>query len=512
MSAIASAADATLVPALRALLERRTGRPVALVETHISWVLLTDRLALKLKKPVHLAFLDFSTPALRRHFCHEELRLNRRLAADLYRAVLAVRGSVDAPRLGSEGEPIDWLLCMRRFPDGALLSQRLAAGRLAPEDLDRLAQRIAKFHAAAPVARADGPFGTPPCIAQAGRAVARQLAQLGAAPAGIEGWIKSQAQALYEPWRRRLASGFVREVHGDLHLSNVLVRGADVTAFDCVEFDPVLRWIDVMSDVAFLTMDLRAHGRADLAWCFLDAYLQASGDYEGLGVLRFYEVYRALVRALVGEIARRDGVPQAARPVDYRGCAQRWVAEAPRKPRLAILFGLSGSGKSTLALELLQVAGAVRVRSDVERKRLFGLTALQRSDTGRHDMYTADATRSTYDRLAACARHVLRAGYSVLVDAAFLLHAERQAFAALAREEGVAFTVIACEARPAVLRQRVVARAAGGGDASEADLAVLERQMRLHEPLSRAERRAAIVVPTDRLVDVASLARRWLGC
>ncbi len=497
-----------LVHALRALLERRTGRPVALVETHISWVLLTERLALKLKKPVQLPFLDFGTPALRRRFCEEELRLNRRLAPRLYRAALAVRGSAAAPRFGGGGEPIDWLLCMRRFPDDALLSQRLAAGRLQPREVDRLAQRIARFHRDAPAAAADGPFGTPQGIAQATSAVLRQLAELGGVPDGIEAWMEAQARALQAPWRQRLAGGFVREGHGDLHLANTVVLDAEVTAFDCIEFDPVLRWIDVMSDVAFLAMDLRARGRADLAWRFLDAYLQDGGDYPGLAVLRYYEVYRALVRALVARITPPRRGEGAA--VDYGLAAQALVAESRRRPRLAILFGLSGSGKSTLALELVQAAGAVRVRSDVERKRLFDLTALQRSDARLQDLYTADATRRTYDRLADCVRHALRAGYPVLVDAAFLQRAEREAFGALAREEGVPFALIACEAPPDVLRRRVAARAAAGGDASEAGLAVLERQIRLHEPLSGDERRDAVAVRTDRPVDAAALARRWM--
>jgi len=502
--------DTTLVHALRALLARRSGAPVTLIETHISWVLLTTTLALKLKKPVQLPFLDFRTPEQRRHFALQELRLNRRLAPRLYRAVLAVRGSTAAPRFDGAGEPIDWLLCMRRFADDTLLSQRLAEGRLRPEEVDRLAQRIARFHHDAPVAAAHGEFGAAQGIAQAARSTLAQLGESGAVPAGIGAWMGTQIDALQAPWQARLEAGFVREGHGDLHLSNAVVLGdGDVTGFDCIEFDPALRWIDVMNDIAFVTMDLRARGRADLAWRFLDAYLQAGGDFAGLAVLRFYEVYRALVRLLVAQLSLAGGGAAQA-GTDYAACAQALVAEGRRAPRLAILFGLSGSGKSTLALGLVQASGAVRVRSDVERKRLFGLAALQRSAASGHALYTAQATHDTYERLAACVREALAAGYPVLVDGAFLRRDERGAFEALAREQGAPFTVFACEAAPEVLRERVAARAAAGRDASEADLAVLERQMRDHDPLTEAERRHTLVVRTDDAVDLTALASRWM--
>ncbi|UZD53599.1 AAA family ATPase [Caldimonas aquatica] len=500
--------DATLVHALRSLLAERTGAPVALKETHISWVLLTPRMAFKLKKPVQLPFLDFSTPERRHRFCEEELRLNRRLAPALYRAVLAVRGHPVSPHFGGDDEPVDWLLCMKRFPDGALLSERMAAGRLRPQELERLALRLADFHRTAPVAAAGGRFGTPERIEGAVRAVLEQLASRGALPPEVDAWVEEQARRLAPVWRERLAAGFVREGHGDLHLANAVALDGEVTAFDCIEFDPALRWIDSMSDIAFLTMDLHARGRPDLAWRFLDAYLQAGGDYRGLAVLRFYEVYRALVRALVAGIAREGGGARGDGP-DYLRCAARLIAQARRRPRLAILFGLSGSGKSTLALELVQAAGAVRVRSDAERKRLFGLPATQRGAPGGVDLYTPQATRATYARLASCAREALRAGYAVIVDAAFLRREEREAFEALAREMAVAFSVFACEAEPAVLRRRVAARAAAGADVSDADLAVLEQQLRHHEPLTDRERGHAVVVATDGPVDVEALARQW---
>jgi predicted kinase len=304
----------------------------------------------------------------------------------------------------------------------------------------------------------------------------------------------------------------VRECHGDLHLANAVLIGDEVTAFDCIEFDPALRWIDVMSDVAFLTMDLRAHGRNDLAFRFLDTYLQRSGDYPGVRVLRFYEVYRALVRGLVGRVRSRSA-DAASLPAgrDYLACAQRLVQTAGGSARLLITHGLSGSGKSTVARQLLALAGAIRLRSDVERKRLFGLAALQRSAEQSVDIYTPDASRLTFDRLKECARTALQAGYPVIIDAAFLRRAERRAFQALAAELRVPFAILDCRASEAQLRQRVTARSVVGDDASEANVNVLERQLASHEPLDGDERAVALEVVTDEPVDVAALCARWLS-
>jgi predicted kinase len=298
----------------------------------------------------------------------------------------------------------------------------------------------------------------------------------------------------------------VREGHGDLHLGNLIVLDSgEATAFDCIEFDPALRWIDTMADIGFATMDLQAHGRRDLAFGFLDAYLQRGGDYAGTRVLRLYEVYRALVRALVRALSPgRPAVP------DYLACAQA-LADAGTAPRLLITYGPSGSGKSTVAAGLAAQAGAVRIRSDVERKRLFGLQALARSAEQGLDLYTPEAGRRTFDHLAACARAALLGGYPVIVDAAFLSREHRRDFEHLAWQLRVPYTILACGADAATLRERVAARDAAGSDPSEAGVAVLDKQLETGEPLDAAERECAIEVMTDRPVDMPALAARWLA-
>lgn len=498
-----SAPDRTLLDGLRRTLAQG-GTPVELVETHISWVLLAGEHAYKLKKPVALGFLDFSTVEARRRCCEEELRLNRRLAPALYLAVLPVTGTPSAPRLGEPGPVLDHVLQMRRFPAGALLSERLAAGRLQGEQVDRLAERIAAFHEAAPAAPADAAWGTPATVAAAARGVLERLAERGAPQPALERWVDAELSRLGGPMRHRLRAGRVREVHGDLHLANTLcLPDGEVTAFDGIEFDPALRWIDVIDDAGFLVMDLLAHDAPALAWRFLDGWLAATGDHAGLGVLRFYLVHRALVRALVGRLRPGAGP-------DYLALAARLAQ--PGAPRLLLTHGLSGSGKSHAAALLAGAAGAVRLRSDIERKRLFGLAPLARSAAQvPGGIYAPQATARTYDELLQRARTVLQAGWPVIVDAAFLRRCERDRFHALAFDLGVPFHLLACNAPAALLRERVAARMQRGDDPSEADLAVLAAQQTFVEPVADDEQACTLNLATDRPWDAAALAARWMA-
>ncbi|MET0543935.1 MAG: AAA family ATPase [Variovorax sp.] len=506
-----------MVQALRRHLLLVTGQDVKLVETHISWVLLAPALAFKLKKPVRLPFVDFSSLAARKHFCEEELRLNRILAPSLYLDVQPVCGTPEAPYIAdaghaAAGEPIDHVVRMRRFPDGMLLGELLGSGRLEAAELDGLARTLAHFHRDAPVAAAASGFGAPEGIEQRVMAALGSLEAACGAPRieALRRWVEGKAPGLRMAWLLRQRMGAVRECHGDLHLANVVRLDGRLQPFDCIEFDAALRCIDVMSDLAFLTMDLKAHGHTDLAFHFLDQYLQHAGDHGGLPVLRFYEVYRALVRAQVASLRGPSGEGSPG-VEDYLLCAEDIVRRAQRRPRLLITHGLSGSGKSTVAAQLLELAGSVRLRSDVERKRLFGLPALAHSADHALDIYTPDATRRTFARLAEAARLALQAGYPVIVDAAFLRHAERAAFRALAASLQVPFAILDLRASPAQLRRRVAARQAGGLDASEAGPAVLERQFAFQEPLDAQERAVAISVETEMRPDAASRCALWMA-
>ena len=466
-------------PSLADALAARLG--AQLIETHISWVLLAGEDAYKIKKPVRLSFVDYSTLAARRRFCDEELRLNRRLAPSLYLDVAPIVGTAAHPRLGGNGRAIEYAVHMRRFPEACLFSQMLERGALGPRHIDELASHLAAFHAAASRAVPDPAFGS------ARQRLQAALAALDGVRAqaswrtwhALQGWFPGEARRLLPLWIERRAEGRVRECHGDLHLANLVALEAEVMAFDGIEFDPALRWIDVLDDIAFTVMDLDARGERGLAFRFLNAWLDATGDHAAVPALRFSVAYRALVRAQVAGL--RADAPAARR---YLKTARRWTR--PGRALLAITHGLPGSGKTFESQRFLEGEGAIRLRSDVERKRLAGLAALEDSRRRGVDLYTTEAGERTYAHLLRTARTLLEAGYPVVLDAAFLRRDERERAHALARELRVPFSILDCDAPIDELRRRLRERR---GDASEADEAVLDKLRHSAEALSRAELR-----------------------
>jgi len=439
-----------------------------LIETHISWVLLAADTAYKIKKPVHLPFIDYSTLQARQHFCEEEVRLNQRLAPTLYLGVTRITGTPTSPELDSAGPVLEYAVRMRRFSPGALFSERIAAGVLDNQDMDQLAALLANFHENAPrAATADGFSGAGQRrrVALAALEGTRSFAS-DAALSALQAWLVTEAIALAPLWTSRQADGHVRECHGDLHLSNLVRLDEHIAAFDCIEFDPALRWIDVLDDAAFVVMDLAAHHRQDLCSRFLNAWLDRIGDHAALPALRFSVIYRALVRAQV-EHLRSAGSDAVHR---YLSTALAW--SQPGKARLTIMHGLPGSGKTHVSQNLLEQEGAIRLRSDVERKRLHGLGMLEDSRARGLDLYGSDTTARTYAQLFSLARIALQAGYPVILDAAFPHRSERDQAHALARNLGVPFSIVHCEAPLPVLRQRLLSRR---GDASEATPVVLDQ-------------------------------------
>lgn len=455
------------------------------IETHISYVLLTGSVAYKVKKAVRLPFLDFGTLAARRRYCEKELRINRAFAPELYLDVVPLTGTPDAPRIGDEGPALDYALRMREFPQDALASHALAHGGIDAGWVDALAHGIADAHlrAAVHVERGDPRA----ILAYALRNVELiQRTLPGERLQALGEWTRTRHAAIEGLLAQRRSAGFVRACHGDLHLGNVATVGGVPRAFDAIEFDDDLRIIDVMSDVAFLVMDFRYRGRADLGSRFLDRYLAATGDYEGLAVFRFYAVYRALVRAMVAcERARQGNDAQAALAEAARYVDLAAELASPPAPTLVVTHGFSGSGKTTGSQPMLERTGAIRVRTDVERKRLHGMSPTDRKagDT----LYRDEVTRAVYERARDLARAMLAAGFPVIVDGTFLRRWQRDLMASLAAEAGVTFAIASFECDEAVLRERVAARAARGDDASDAGLAVLEAQLRSHDPLAPDE-------------------------
>jgi uncharacterized protein len=482
---------------------------VEVLQTHISYVLLAGEYAYKIKKPVNLGFLDFSTLEARRRCCDEELRLNRRTAPNLYLATVPITGTESSPVLDGDGPAIEYAVKMRRFAQEALLDRMAKRGEVAAPLVDAIARKLAAFHGSVAVAGPGTLFGAPDHVVAPARANFDHIEQLvGDSPdlpqlGRLRSWTEREGARLAPSFAERKRGGFVRECHGDLHLGNIALIGGEPTPFDCIEFNADLRWIDVMNEVAFLVMDLADHGLPGLAIRCLNAYLETTGDYAGLAVLRFYLVYRAMVRAKVACIrAHQPGLGGTARGAaedEYRGYFR--LAEDLThvgKTALILTHGLSASGKTTVAGVLAEQLGAVRLRSDVERKRLFGLDAAARTASALGGgIYAPDATRRAYARMADLARSVLAAGWPVIVDATFLRDAERAAFRSLGRELAVPVAFISCTAPDAELRARIVAREQAGTDASEAGLAVLARQRDAAEPASREEVRDTVTVDTS---------------
>lgn len=481
---------------------------IEVIETHISSVLLAGEYAYKLKKPVNLGFLDFTTLEARRRCCEDELRLNRRTAPGLYLEVTSISGTLGRPVVGGAGPAIDYAVRMRQFAPQDTLDCVLRRGALDAACIDALAATVAQFHGTIGGTAPASDYGAPATVRAAAIDNFEHIARLapsapaGASLEGLRSWTENEFARTRLMLAQRRADGFVRECHGDLHLGNVAMVDARPVLFDCIEFNDSFRWIDVMSEVAFMVMDLVDHASPGLAFRFLNSYLEATGDYAGIEVLRYYLVYRAMVRAKIALIRARqpDHSAEVARQCletfeEYLRLAGSLAA--PRPPALILTCGLSGSGKTTAAQSALENLGAVRLRSDIERKRLHGLAADARTGSAPGaGLYAAQATRATYDRLSGLARRMLPSGFPVIVDATFLHRAERNAFRGVAACAGARFLILACEAPSGVLRERILSRARSGADASEATLEVLERQIAAREPLDAVELADAIVYDT----------------
>jgi uncharacterized protein len=509
----------TLPSLIQALLEpARYPHPVQrvkVVQTHGAWVLLAGAFAYKIKKPVQLPFMDFHTLALRRAACEAEIRVNRRLeprdarVPHLYIQALPLTGSAQDPRWGTPGTPdeaqaIEYAVQMHRFDEAGRLDHLCARGALNRDHVGALAQRIAAFQASAAVATPQSAWGRPSDVLAWARDNFPPLRECLTEPglqdtlAQLSDWTETRHAQLAPLLEQRRQQGFVREGHGDLHLANLTLINGVVVPFDAIEFNDALRWIDTASELAFTWMDLLAQRQSGLANVLLCDWLDTTGDGDAPLVLPFFAVYRALVRAKVAAIRSTQGGADRqaalAQAAAYVALAQRIAC--PPAPQLLITHGLSGSGKTWASTRwlLAEASGrALRLRSDVERKRLHGLSAQQASGSGLNTgLYSPQAHTDTYAHLLARTQTWLTQGWTVVVDAAFLRRHERRAFDALAQRLGCPFHILAPEAPVDVLRQRISARQAQGTDASEATLAVLEQQLGWLEPLDEDERQRVV--------------------
>jgi len=458
--------------------------PIEMIQTHISWVFLAGDYAYKLKKPVNFGFLDFTSLAARKHFCQQELHLNRRLSPEIYLAVLPLYLHDSGYSLQPPGAIVDYCLRMVRFQQSDLLEQRLQSGNFDPRWLDMLAHDIAHFH------RAQKPIA---CEKIDHCRLLREhiRTNLDVAAAHIPATIAPAAWAQLNSYDtsalvqltplivQRQAEGFVRHCHGDLHLRNITLIAEKPRVFDCIEFNDEFASIDTMNDIAFLVMDCDAHEQSELGMRFLSRYLEQSTDYTGLALLTLYLFYRAGVRGKVACLLADELEQDSDKQTDALHEASHYFALAgdychtPTPPLFAI-GGLSGSGKSHLALLGCGVERAVIIRSDATRKRLA-------SDYPGLGLYGQTMTRHTYDAMLAAASITLAAGWSVILDAAFLHADDRLAVKKLADATEIPLCFYWLEIETAVLRSRITRRQQLGTDLSDADLAVLELQLSAYQ-------------------------------
>jgi aminoglycoside phosphotransferase family enzyme/predicted kinase len=494
---------------------------VHLVETHISWILLTGEFAYKIKRPVHYPFVDLRSAERREFLCHEEVRLNRRFACELYLGVCQITSIEGNVRLDGSGLVIEHAIKMQQFRREDELDRLLETLRIAPAELETFGRDLAHIHANLPVAEPEQTWGRPAAL----RALilenveeCAQAAKVFGADADVRALrtiLGERLEATAHWMSERFACGRVRECHGDLHTRNIVRRGSRLLAFDCIEFERAFRWIDVADEVAFLLADLDACQKRLHAQAFLGGYLARSGDYQACRLLQLYKAHRSLVRAKVTALsavaaaagAAGDPAPMRQQYDDHLDCARRSLSH--KTPILILMHGLSGSGKTWIAERLAPQLGAVHLRSDVERKRLAGLSELAHSDSDlEQGMYARDQSALVYQHLAHCAADTLAGGYTTIIDATFHRREDRAHFHDLSVRLGIAACVVHCEAPPEVLRARVDARGQRGDDSSEAGLSVLHWQEKHSEPVQAEELFVLLEAMTDRTDAVDTLTRQ----
>ncbi|MDB9942390.1 AAA family ATPase [Pseudomonadales bacterium] len=485
------------------------------IETHISWIVLLGEYAYKIKKPLNLGFLNYSTLALRKFYCAEEIRLNRRTAKDLYLQVVAISGTAAAPVVTaidsgqqSTAEVFEYAVKMRRFPQSQLLTALAQHDQLNETVVESLARTIARFHlslaktvpeAFQPRDRIQGPV-----LDNFRHLLALALPERRQLLTDLQRWSETEYQRLEACLQRRCEQGNIRECHGDLHLDNILFDGQQCIVFDCIEFNPALYWIDTASDFAFTAMDLQIRTHADHARQLLNEYLALTGDYDMLHVFHYYLVYRALVKAKVHAIQAGQSRGQAIH--EHHDQCWRYLRRAqdycqPEPRGMVLMCGFSGSGKTTIARQLAQSTGFIHLRSDVERKRLFGLSHDANSQQLNLNIYTAEADTLTKSRLLDLSQEIYNAGYGVIIDATFIRADWRHSFLSLARQRSTPIRILQCQVSADETRTRLANRQ---GDASEATFEQFLAQQTAFDPFTDAEQSLLVTVNTQEASEITS--------
>lgn len=502
-------------------------RSVEVVQTHISWVFLAGEEVYKLKKPVRFSFLDFSTAALRRHFCREEVRLNRRLAPDVYLGVVGIRAQGATFALCDAAAPgvIEVAVRMRRLPHERLLPQLLERGAVDHRVIDAIAARLVAFHQAAD---AGAPVQAAAQPARLLEAIARDFTEMipfrgdtidAEDDCVVQEYCRSAIERHASRLRKRATEGRVREGHGDLHAEHVCVLTPDASQlaiFDCIEFSHEFRCRDVAAEVAFLAMDLELRGHEELAQHFVAAYSEAAADPELPRLIPPFACHRAYIRGKVESLKSAEPeIGEVARTA-ARAHARRYFALALRFawrefPALVVVHGLSGSGKSTLARAMAERTGFVHLASDALRKQIAGLAPTDRSGAGASDgLYAPEMSARTYAALFEAAARHLATGRGVILDATCQRRIDREAARAVARKASVACCLVECTAPDEEVERRLMERSARDDDVSDADVAVYRNQRAAYQVWSDEDAADGVRVDTTDLRAARSAAERFV--
>lgn len=457
--------------------------PIELIQTHISFVLLTGKYAYKVKKPMNFGFLDFSTLEKRHFFCQEELRLNRRLAPNLYLQVLGITGDRDRFEF-SEDNVTEYAIQMVQFPQENLLINVFERNELTLDQVRDIGKQLANFHAKAETSDRISSFGTATglkAVADDNYACTDKYIGLAQTQTQLEqtrGYTDRCFIDNADLFSDRLAQGKIRECHGDLHLKNICLVDNEVQIFDCIEFNEPFRNTDVLYDAAFLVMDLQYRGRRDLANAFLNTYLELTNDYRGVLLLPLFCSMRAYIRAKVTSFLLDDpNIPEPVKETakqeasDYYNLAYQYTQ--PTTGKLYMMSGLSGSGKSTTARELAQKIEAIHLRSDAIRKHLAGIDLMQRGDD---TLYSPEMTKRTYDRLLNLGISLASKGFQVILDAKYDRQSLRAEVIAQANSHQIPLEIIHCTADPETLKQRLSDRTTANTDIADATPEIFKSQ------------------------------------
>lgn len=478
---------------------------IELIQTHVSYVLLTGDYAYKLKKPVNFGFLDFSTLDKRQHFCGEELRLNQRGAPNLYLEVLPITQVENQFHLDGTGQPVEYVLKMCQFPQEALLLTMFEQGKLNETHMQELGRVVAQYHAKALTNDYIRTFGE---VAQVRQAIDENYEQTNKYIGGPQSQsqfaeTKQYTDSFFDSpqlFTSRIEHNKIRECHGDLHIRNICLWQDKILLFDCIEFNEPFRFVDVMYDVAFTVMDLEARQRPDLGNAFLNTYVEQTGDWEGLQVLPLYLSRQAYVRAKVTSFLLDDPtIPVAAKEEASTAAAHyyklAWQYTKPRQGKLILMSGLSGAGKSTVARQLARRLNAIHIRSDAVRKHLGEIALTER---GGDDLYTPEMTQKTYERLLLLGVMLANQGFTVILDAKYDRTSLRKDAIASSKSNQIPLQIFHCTAPMNVLRDRLSSRT---GDIADATADLLEAQQADYQPFSEMEQGYVKTLDTSQFLE-----------